>query len=59
MIRESLAHLHWTTLPVVSMLLFASIFVGVLIWVYRKESHRIYQEMGQLPLEKETHGGKI
>lgn len=57
MIRDTLAHLHWSVLPVVSMLMFLSVFVGVLIWVYRKESHRVYQEMGNLPLQEDHVGG--
>jgi hypothetical protein len=51
MIRETLAHLHWSVLPVVSMLLFAAVFVGVLFWVNRKESKIIYQQMENLPNE--------
>ncbi len=45
MIRETLAHLHWSVLPVISMFLFLAVFIGVLLWVNRRESHQIYQEM--------------
>ena len=58
MIRETLAHLHWSTLPVISMLMFASVFVGVVIWANRKESRSIYQEMENLPLEEKGIGGR-
>ena len=58
MIRETLAHLHWTTLPVISMLMFATVFVGVVIWANRKESRRIYSEMENLPLEENGRGGR-
>ncbi len=51
MIRETLSHLHWSVLPVVSMLMFVSVFVGVLIWVNRKESKQIYQQMENIPNE--------
>ncbi len=57
MIREALSHLHWTTLPVVSMLMFAMVFVGVLLWSNRKESRSIYKEMENLPLEENGMGG--
>ena len=52
MIREALAHLHWSYLPVISMFLFLSVFLGALAWVYRKESAAIYEEMGALPLNE-------
>ena len=59
MIQESLSHLHWSVLPVVSMFLFLSVFIGVLIWVFRKESNGIYKQMGELPLEENNHGAKL
>lgn len=51
MIRETLAQLHWSTLPVISMLLFMAVFMGAWIWVYRKGSGKIYEEVSRLPLE--------
>ena len=51
MIREYLSRLHWSVLPVVSMFIFLTIFVGVMIWVYRKDSTRIYKTMENLPNE--------
>lgn len=56
MIREALSQLHWSVLPVISMLLFASVFVGAVIWVYRKESKAIYAEVGLLPLDHPLKG---
>ena len=58
MIRDFLSNLHWSTLPVISMFLFISVFLGAVIWVFRKESTEVYQELGALPLEKEgnQHG---
>jgi hypothetical protein len=53
MIREFLANLHWSTLPVVSMFLFISVFVGAVFWVYRQESTEVYRDLGALPLEGE------
>lgn len=58
MIREALSHLHWTTLPVVSMMMFAGVFLGVLFWVNRKSSTKIYHEMENLPLDNGTTGGQ-
>ena len=51
MIRDTLAQLHWSVLPVVSMLIFLSVFIGVLLWAYRKESTSIYEQMENLPNE--------
>ncbi|MBU6153010.1 MAG: CcoQ/FixQ family Cbb3-type cytochrome c oxidase assembly chaperone [Bdellovibrionales bacterium] len=53
MIRQYLAALHWTWLPVISMFLFLAVFLGVCIWVYRKESTEIYRSLSALPLQKE------
>jgi len=58
MIREALSHLHWTTLPVVSMMMFFIVFLGVLVWVYRKDSTKVYHEMENLPLDSGTTGGQ-
>ena len=54
MIRELLTNLHWSTLPTLGMMLFLTLFVGCLLWVYRKGSEQIYQKISQLPLENET-----
>ena len=58
MIREALSHLHWSILPVVSMMMFVGVFVGVLIWVNRRESTSVYREMENLPLENGISGGQ-
>ena len=55
MIRELLTHVHWSILPVVSMMLFISVFVGSLIWVFRKESSSVYVKLAALPLEESSH----
>ena len=52
MIREFMSHLHWSTLPVVSMMLFMAVFLGALLWVFRKESQVVYSELSQLPLNE-------
>ncbi len=57
MIREALTHLHWSVLPVVSMFMFLSVFIGVIFWAYRKESKEVYSQMSGLPLEETSRGG--
>jgi|LakMenEpi03Aug12_release.lakeMendotaPanAssembly.Ray.scaffolds.fasta_scaffold3690609_1 hypothetical protein len=52
MIREFLSHVHWSALPIVSMLLFIAVFVGAVVWVFRKESSEVYAELGNLPLDE-------
>ena len=56
MIREALSHLHWSVLPVVSMLSFLAVFLGILFWSFRRGSAEIYQEAGLLPLEPTKKG---
>jgi len=51
MIRDALAHLHWSWLPVLSMFLFGAVFIGVLFWVFRKESAQVYDQLSRLPLQ--------
>ena len=56
MIREALSHLHWSVLPVVSMLSFLAVFLGILFWSFRNGSGRIYQQAGLLPLDGQDEG---
>ena len=35
-----------------AMFLFLSVFIGAILWVYRKESTVIYSEIEKLPLEE-------
>ncbi len=41
-----------TILPSIGMVLFLTVFIGMIIWVFRKNSKEIYQEMSQIPLEE-------
>lgn len=41
--------LPWLT--VVGLLIFFTVFVGVLVWVFRRGSAELYQQMAQAPLE--------
>lgn len=59
MIREFLSHLHWTTLPIITMLMFMGVFFGALLWVYRRQSTAVYREASHLPLLDEAHGHEV
>jgi cbb3-type cytochrome oxidase subunit 3 len=50
---EYLAHYGLTYLNCFGMLLFLAIFVGALIWVYRRSSKSFYQYMEALPLQED------
>jgi len=52
MIRETLMHLHWSVLPVFSMLVFFTVFIGVIFWVNRSGSKEIYQKLNAVVLEE-------
>lgn len=51
MIQKVLSHYHLYQLTCVGLILFMSVFVSALIWVFRKASSKVYQELAQLPLE--------
>lgn len=55
MIRDWLSHLHWSTLPIITMMMFICVFVGAVIWVYRKRSGEIYAQVSRMPLEESNH----
>lgn len=57
MIRSYLANLHWSVLPVVSMGLFIAVFLGVVIWVNRKGSDKVYNQMKNIVLEGNSNNG--
>ncbi len=45
-----------THLTAMGLLIFFLFFVGVLFWVYRKNSTQLYAELGNMPLENgENH----
>ncbi|WP_081110898.1 CcoQ/FixQ family Cbb3-type cytochrome c oxidase assembly chaperone [Bdellovibrio bacteriovorus] len=48
--QEGLKFFTDTYLTSLGLLIFFLFFVGVLIWVYRKNSSKIYHRMEQLPL---------
>lgn len=56
MMRDWLADQGLTLGPGFALLLFLVIFMGVLAWVFRPGSRRIYQEEAKLPLQDGTEG---
>ena len=46
-----LSQFDMTYLPVIACLIFAIVFVAMLVWVFRPESKGIYQKAERLPLE--------
>ncbi|MGZ3696761.1 MAG: CcoQ/FixQ family Cbb3-type cytochrome c oxidase assembly chaperone [Bdellovibrionota bacterium] len=51
MIQRVLSHYHLPLLTCLGLLLFMGVFIGALLWVYRKESADVYQALADLPLE--------
>ena len=46
-----LSQFDMTYLPVIACLIFALVFVSMLVWVFRPESKSVYQKAERLPLE--------
>lgn len=55
MMREVLSQFPFTTLVLTGQLIFFSIFVGALFWVFRPGSKRTYQHLENLPFEGERN----
>lgn len=55
MTSELLSHFPYIGLICTSMLLFLSVFLGVLVWTFRKNAVSKYQRMECLPLEGGDH----
>lgn len=49
--QDGLSFFTDTHLTVLGLMLFFLFFVGVLIWVYRKDSNKYYETMEHLPLK--------
>ena len=41
-----------TILPSIGMILFLIIFLGMIIWIFRKDSKSIYKELSNIPLDE-------
>ena len=50
MIKEVLSQFSLTILPVIGVLLFLTVFLGMLIWITRPKSSKFYTELSQLAL---------
>ncbi|MFT6069021.1 MAG: cbb3-type cytochrome oxidase subunit 3 [Bacteriovoracaceae bacterium] len=49
-----LAGFNWTHLTNLALLLFLGLFISMLIWIFRKDSGRIYKKAASLPLMNEA-----
>lgn len=52
--QQVLAYFPMKSLPLIGLILFLVLFVGILIWVYRRGSDQFYKKMGELPLKKDV-----
>jgi cbb3-type cytochrome oxidase subunit 3 len=48
---EAVQHYDLSWMIFLSMMIFLSIFVGVLFWVFRKSSKSFYQKLSLIPLD--------
>lgn len=53
MIQESLKNFPFIWLTCIALLLFLGLFLGMLLWIFRKDSTAFYQKIQTLPLQKE------
>ncbi len=51
--QQALAYFTDSYLIVIALFLFLSVFLGYLIWVWRKGSKKHYDYLSQLPLHEE------
>ena len=51
--QSVLAGFDWTILTNIALLIFLTLFIGIVIWVFRKDSSKIYQEASSVPLGAE------
>ena len=49
-----LAGFNWTHLTNLALVLFLGLFISMLIWIFRKESGKIYKDAAFLPLLNEA-----
>ena len=57
MIRTWLSDQGFTLGPAIALLIFLVVFVGVLAWVFRPGSKRIYEHESRLPLDDDAGPG--
>lgn len=54
MIREFLKNCPFVDMAIVGQLIFLTVFLAAIFWVFRKGSNRFYKKMSNIPLEEEN-----
>lgn len=54
MMREVLSNFHLPWLSCLALLIFFSLFISMLLWVFRKDGKAVYQYIENLPLEEKS-----
>jgi cbb3-type cytochrome oxidase subunit 3 len=58
MIREVLSRFTMTWLTSFACVLFVMVFVGILLWTFRRGSQKFYDECGRIPFEDNLDFGR-
>lgn len=53
MMSQVLAHFHLPFLSCLGLLLFLTVFVGSVLWVYREDSRAFYEQVQNFPFDEE------
>lgn len=51
MFKQVIASMNLEILPTVALILFVSVFVGAMFWVFRNKSSELYQEISKNALD--------
>ncbi len=51
MFKEVMAAMNMDILPTIALLLFVTVFVGVVIWSFRKGSSKVYENVSSSALD--------
>ena len=54
--KEVMALANFETLPIIGLFCFIAVFVGMLFWIYRKNSNQVHQEISKSAL---SDGDKV
>lgn len=57
--QSVLAGFDWTILTNIALLIFLGLFIGIVIWVFRKDSNKIYQEASRVPFAPEGESNEL
>lgn len=58
MISQWLSDGDYATWPLVALVVFIVVFVGMLVWIFRPGSKEFYKREARLPLEESAETGK-